>query len=425
MKKWEGTTISAAARVVTGKTPPTAREDLFIGDLPFFSPKDLDFDSFHVSETSTKINEEAFRIFHNQILPKKSILYTSLSYGFGKIGINTIPALTNQQISSLIPRQGYSTIFLYYLLRASTPYIFTFNSGIDTPIVPKSVFEKIKLPIPELPIQRKIAAILSAYDDLIETNERRIALLEKMAEELYREWFVRMRFPGHEQTSFSTLPDGWEEKTLTDVTEIIDCLHTKKPEEKTDGEGWLIQLENILENGRFDTNYQYRISNEDYSEWIKNIELIEGDCLITNVGRIAAIAQIPSGVRAAPGRNMTAVRPRGIPPSFLIQFLLSPHMKEEVNLKQDPGSIMNSLNVRNIHKIRITVPNNLILEEFDQIVRPIIHQRNSLLQQSIYCRVTRDRLLSRLMSGALDVEERKIAFPPSMEEELAAEARKA
>jgi type I restriction enzyme, S subunit len=218
MKEWEDTPISTAARVVTGKTPPTAREDLFTGDMPFFSPKDLDFDSFHVSETSTRISEEAFRIFHNQVLPKNSILYTSLSYGFGKIGINTVPVLTNQQISSLIPKQGYSTIFLYYLLRSCTPYIFTFNSGIDTPIVPKSVFEKIKLPMPGLPIQHKIAAILSAYDDLIEANERRIALLEKMAEELYREWFVRMRFPEHEgRDKIRGIPSGWIQKRIGEV----------------------------------------------------------------------------------------------------------------------------------------------------------------------------------------------------------------
>lgn len=80
---------------------------------------------------------------------------------------------------------------------------------------------------------------------------------------------------------------------------------------------------------------------------------------------------------------------------------------------------MNSLNVRNIHKIRITIPDKQTLNKFDKIIDPLIAQRNSLLFANSKCRSTRDRLLSRLMSGALDVEDLDIAFPPSMEEELA------
>ena len=74
-----------------------------------------------------------------------------------------------------------------------------------------------------LHIQRKIAAILTAYDDLIETNKRRIALLEKMAEELYREWFVRMRFPGHQNTKFvKGVPEGWDAAQIREIVRFTD-----------------------------------------------------------------------------------------------------------------------------------------------------------------------------------------------------------
>ena len=88
---------------------------------------------------------------------------------------------------------------------------------------------KFQIPIPPLLTQRKIAAILSAYDDLIENNTRRIALLEKMAEEVYREWFVRLRFPGHESVAVKNgVPDGWEETTLGEVcTFNVRSLNTK------------------------------------------------------------------------------------------------------------------------------------------------------------------------------------------------------
>jgi type I restriction enzyme S subunit len=78
-----------------------------------------------------------------------------------------------------------------------------------------AVLEQWPLPIIPLSIQRKISAILTAYDDLIETNKRRIALLEQMAEEIYREWFVRMRFPGHRDTKFlKGVPEGWEVRAI-------------------------------------------------------------------------------------------------------------------------------------------------------------------------------------------------------------------
>jgi len=89
--------------------------------------------------------------------------------------------------------------------------ITTFGSGSTVEHVRVPDAEKITIPYPELPTQRKIAAILTAYDDLIEVNKRRIEMLEKMAEEIYREWFVRLRFPGHQDTCFvKGVPDGWD-----------------------------------------------------------------------------------------------------------------------------------------------------------------------------------------------------------------------
>src|SRR5205823_9096058 len=96
-----------------------------------------------------------------------------------------------------------------------------FAGGAATPIINKSAFSSIKLLVPKYEAQRKIAAILSAYDELIENNRRRIALLEKLAEEIYREWFVRLRFPGHEKVKVvKGVPEGWERKYLPELADI-------------------------------------------------------------------------------------------------------------------------------------------------------------------------------------------------------------
>ncbi len=126
------------------------------------------------------------------------------------MGLTSRPSLTNQQISSIIVSDDHDFRFVFYLLNTYRPIIFSFNSGIDTPIVPKSVFENIEVLCPPKTTQRKIAAILSAYDDLIANNQRRITLLESMAEEIYREWFVRLRFPGYESVKIEKgVPQGW------------------------------------------------------------------------------------------------------------------------------------------------------------------------------------------------------------------------
>ncbi len=100
--------------------------------------------------------------------------------------------------------------------------------------------KQIKIPLPPLPIQRKIAAILSAYDELIENNNRRIAILEKMAEEIYREWFIRLRFPGHEKVKVvKGVPEGWEVKKIKNIVD-------RKPFGRIYREGELLPEGNII-----------------------------------------------------------------------------------------------------------------------------------------------------------------------------------
>jgi len=329
-------------------------------------------------------------------------------------------ALLVQRVARLRSKKGLHQSYLKHIIGSKLfeGYVKPILTGVNVPHISGTQIGNFKFSLPSLPIQRKIAAVLSAYDDLIENNNRRIALLEKMAEELYREWFVRLRFPGHEKVKIvKGVPEGWEIRAMSDIAYVIDCLHTKKPDHTDSGEGWLLQLENIKENGRFSKSFKYMISQADYEEWTKNIEVQEGDCLITNVGRIAAVAQIPRGVKAALGRNMTAIRPRDIPASFLIQYLLSPHMREEVLKKQDLGAIMDALNVRAINKLAIIVPGEDLLDKFDSTVGNIRVDIWNLIERNELLSTSRDRLLSRLMSGKIDVENLDIRFPASMKEE--------
>jgi len=283
--------------------------------------------------------------------------------------------------------------------------------GAATPIINKTAFSEIQVSVPPLPIQRRIAGILSAYDELIENNQRRIKILESMARALYREWFVNFRFPGHESvprvpSPLGEIPKGWEVKEMQEVADVIDCLHSKKPSECADGAGVLLQLNNIGEGGKLDMRDLFRINADDYRLWTSRIELCPGDCVVTNVGRVGAVAQIPEGAKAAPGRNMTAirVRPGKLTPTFLIEYLLSSHMASEVAKKKDLGTIMDSLNVKGIIRLHVPCPPFAAIDHFEVVARPIRKRIELLVEQIDNLRRTRDLLLPRLLSGQIDVE---------------------
>lgn len=303
---------------------------------------------------------------------------------------------------------GNNPLFAFYFVK--TLRLEQYDCGASNPTINRNHIHSLPVRVPSLPIQERIAHTLSAYDDLIENNARRIAILEEMTRSLYREWFVNFRFPGHEnaemvESVLGAIPAGWHVAPMSTVADVIDCLHSKKPDAIEVGTGILLQLFNIADGGKLDLSHTYRISDEDYIQWTSRIEAQEGDCVITNVGRIAAVAQVPPGVKAALGRNMTAVRPKSgvLAPTFLIEYLLSSHMENEVHQKKDAGAIMDSLNVRAIVKLRVPMPPSDLMEAFENLARPLRRHIELLVQQKHNLRFTRDLLLPRLISGKLDV----------------------
>jgi len=214
--------ISQLGRVVTGKTPATSRQEFFGGDYLFVTPSDLEYDHYYCRTTERSVTEEAKSALPNQFVPVDAVMFTCIGATIGKCAIAPAECLTNQQINSVVVNEHTDSKFLYYLLCHSVDMVKGLGGGAATPIVSKSKFEEVELLVPPLRDQQAIADILSAYDDLIENNRRRMALLEEAARQLYREWFVRLRFPGHEHTRITnSVPEGWERKTLGDLCQEI------------------------------------------------------------------------------------------------------------------------------------------------------------------------------------------------------------
>lgn len=197
-------------------------------------------------------------------------------------------------------------------------------------------------------------------------------------------------------------------RPLSDIADVIDCLHSKKPSSVDDSPYQLIQLDNIRDDGFLDMSAcRYMISESDYKNWTRKCEIREGDCVITNVGRIGAVSQAPYGTKAAMGRNMTCIRlkPDLSLQAYFITVLLSHHMRRQIQNNTDEGTIMGALNVKNIPKLLFPIFDSSVMADLEDILYPLRTQIecNNLQNQNLV--ELRDSLLPKLMSGEIDVSD--------------------
>ena len=396
MSEWKKVSVSDLGRIVTGKTPKTAISEYYGGCIPFLTPSD-DMSVKYVLSTSKTITEDGKNSVKNAVIPKNSICVSCIGSDLGKVVITTKETVTNQQINSVIVNtELYDVDFVYYAM-VILGKVLNYHSKTSTavPIVNKSTFSQYEILCPVLSEQRKIARILSEIDSKIAINTAINEKLEQQAQAILKEYMDKYHY--------TLMP-------LSIIAEVIDCLHSKKPERVNDSNRQLLQLENIKDNGFLDLSYQFMISESDYNNWTRKCEIHEGDCVITNVGRIGAVAQAPRDTNVAMGRNMTCIRlkPKYRIPSFLITILLSEHMKREIRYNTDEGTIMGALNVKNIPKLQFPFFEENVFYELESLLSPIRKQfeENSLQNQRLAA--LRDTLLPKLMNGEIDVSAVKI-----------------
>lgn len=414
MSDWQPLKIRDLGRVVTGKTPPTESAEYYDGDELFVSPKDLTWNSYYVDSTATRISEKALDKFKGQVIPRDAVMFTSLSFAFGKMGIAGRSCITNQQINSIIVNDRHCALFVYYLLRAYEPHIFAYNSGIDTPIVPKSVFERIPVLVPGKTIQEKIAALLSAYDDLITNNQRRIALLESMAEEIYREWFVRMRFPGAESTAFDKgMPMDWTHEPILHAFKFYGGATPAKdnPRFWVDGEVHWYTPTDITGAG---SPYLEESADKCTEEGLQgsSANLFPAySIMMTSRATIGAIGINCTSACTNQG-FITCLPNQHYPLTYLYHWLklAKPHFE-----MLSGGSTFAELTKGTFKRISLLTPPEKLVAAYEQQARPMFDQVEALTKTNRRLRATRDALLPRLFSGKLRVNALDIQFPPSMQ----------
>lgn len=399
--------VDDIGKVVTGKTPRTAIPENYGDDILFLTPSE-DFSFKYVNQTKKKLSNIGVKEVKNCLIPAQSICVTCIGSDLGQVIITTQPTVTNQQINSIIVNQEeFDKDFIYYqmiLLGRELNYI-SKSSSTAVPIVNKSSFCKTKFRAPILTYQQKIGKILSDYDDLIELNRRRIAILEEMAMRTYQEWFVHFRFPGHETTEFiNGLPAGWEEKMLGDVIEFDrGCSYTSEEIDVSEGVN-LINLKNIQAYGGYNYDGLKLFSGTYKSRHIvKQGDLVMGVTDMTQDRRtVGAVALIPKyNETSIISTDLVKMRSE-IPNIFLYCMFrfggISKFVSEFAN-----GSNVLHLKPTSIRKQWLCIPKDEIITAFDNFITPIVQEMESLTFQNFQLQKMRDRLLPQLMSGQLEV----------------------
>jgi len=251
--------------------------------------------------------------------------------------------------------------------------------------------ENLLIPYPPLATQKIIGQTLAAYDDLIENNRRRIQLLEESARLLYREWFVHLRFPGHEHVKVvDGVPEGWRIKPLSELADMVMGQSPKSEYYNDEGDG--------LPFHQGVTNYGERFV-EHNTYCLKPTRVVEaGDILCSvraPVGRLNITLD-----KIAIGRGLSALRSKTGNQSFLLYQLKTYFFKEDII---GSGAIYAAVTKKDMENIPLLTPNTKLIEEFEETSKAIDAQIQNLTKQNRQLSEARDLLLPRLMNGDIAV----------------------
>jgi type I restriction enzyme S subunit len=196
MSDWKEYKISELGKVVTGKTPSSKNPEEWGTLVAFVTPTDFDSYNKSIEGSIRYLSERGANVFNSKLLPQNSVIVTCIGSQMGKVALNKIPCVTNQQINSIIINENFNPDFIYYLISSIQDYLRNLATGGSTmPILNKSDFENIKIIIPDLPAQNAIAEILSSLDDKIELNNKINQELENLTRTLFKQWFIDFEFP--------------------------------------------------------------------------------------------------------------------------------------------------------------------------------------------------------------------------------------
>lgn len=399
-------TIGEMAEIIDGdrgKNYPQQHEFLDEGYCLFLNTGNVTKAGFSF-DSNQFISKEKCDLLRKGKLQRHDIVYTTRgTVGNAAYYSDSIPyehVRINSGMVIIRPKEAIvCTEFLYQILKSDyyRPFFRKHCTGSAQPQLPIKNFSTIELDLPDLPVQCRIAGILSTYDDLIENNQKQIKLLEEAAQRLYKEWFVDLRFPGHETTPIvDGIPQGWERMVLSEVTSVLKRGISPK---YSDNGKYSVINQKCIRSSIMDISE----SRRQEKEYVPTLNLQDSDTVIcsTGTGTLGRVGRVYGDYpNTTFDSHVTLVRAKENP-NYIYHVVKS---QQEYLMGMGRGSTNQQELYRDvIERLVVLCPSQDILLKADRVLNAIhckikaVYLQNNLLVES------RDRLLPKLMSGELEM----------------------
>ena len=406
MSEWKKVKLGEICERVTSGGTPKANVSSYYNPptIPWLKTKEVNY--CRITETENYISEEGLKNSSAKLISPNSVIIAMYGQGdtAGRVAINKIPLATNQACCNLtIDKSKADYEFIYYQLCTLYDKLVSLKAGAAQPNLNARIIKNLEIIMPSLPIQHRIATILSRYDSLIENYQKQIKLLEEAAQRLYKEWFIDLHFPEHENTKIvDGVPEGWEKKTIADVCTNISSGSTPSRSNKAYWENGTIKWVKTkeLQDGWILDTEEY-ISQEGYNS--SSTKMFPVNTILMAIyasptlGRLGILSTDCCCNQAALG----LIADENII-SWQWLFWKLYELRDEFN------AIARGAGQQNISGIvvknkEIIIPDKGVIDGFTSVVSKMFEQQKSLSSQLRLLTEARDRLLPKLMSGEITV----------------------
>ena len=411
MSEWKEYKLGDFTSLITkGTTPSTIGGSFTDTGINFIKSESLNYEGIIDVSKFVFIDEKSNQLLKRSILKEKDILFSIAGIYLGKIGViekQHLPSNTNQACAIIRLKHNkvdYKFIKQYFTEKSFIKYVNSLTGQAAQPNINLTDLGKLKLYLPPLPEQHRIASILSTYDELIENNIRRIAILEQTAEQIYKEWFVRMRFPGYENTEFEKgVPKGWEWKK---VGEIFKTSSGGTPSRQKEQEYFGGNID-WIKTGELKDSYIFDSEEKITDAGLQNssAKLFPPDSLLmamygVNIGQLGISVKPSTANQAVCVFSPKAPKEYSLYYSYFYFKSIRSHL---FNISM--GAAQQNLSQEIIKRLNFLKPEKNLLSSFNKIQKPIFELLLKLSLQDQNLKQTRDLLLPRLISGKLKVKE--------------------
>lgn len=375
--------------------------------IPFITISNIDANDGFIDFSNTSfVPEEYYKSLKGERKPKRGdVLYSVVgSFGIPSLLKDDKRFVFQRHIAILRPSEKLDSTYLYYLLKDSSFYHWADAVAIGSAqrTVTLGQLRSKGVNLPDLETQRRIAGVLSAYDELIENNRKQIKLLEEAARRLYKEWFVDLRFPGHETAHIHNgVPEGWHTGSLLDLADVVrGCSYSS--DEIVNGGKTLINLGNLTPFGGFRFGYAKPYSGKSRDDQaVAKGDVIMGltEQAVGLAGYAALLPAIPNGsvisadlVKLVPHAGVSAV--------FVYAVLCFGRLSELISPLAN-GTKIKHLRPESLSRVAVLLPSKRLANDYAELVAPLYDQISICDQRICTAREARSRLLPKLMSGEI------------------------